>query len=90
MMPLKVIEVDLSSEARVKAETGPTVQYAIVNIVVRHTIKGIAQHLARNAKSVAMTTISSQSVKVVQMKAIPNMIIANTDSKKEKEKSFMR
>ena len=39
MMPLKVIEVDQSFKARAKAEVGPTVQYAIANILVRPTTK---------------------------------------------------
>ena len=92
MMLLKAIEEDKSLEARAKAETGPVVQYATVSIVVRPTTKGIAQHMARSARSVAVITTSKLYVKVVQMamKAVPKEIIANKDSKKEKGKSFMK
>ena len=92
MMPLKAIEVDQSFKARAKSETGPTVQYAIVNIVVRPTIKGIAQHMAKSANNAAMIITSKLYVKVVQiaMKAIPKGIIANKDIRKEMEKSSMR
>ena len=67
MMLLKAIEVDQSFEARARAEADPVVQYATVSIVVRPTIKGIAQHMAKSAKNVAMITTSKLYVKVVQM-----------------------
>ena len=86
MMLLKAIEVDQSFEARARAEAGPVVQYTTVSIVVGPTIKGIAQHMAKSAKNVAVIITSKLFVNVVQMamKAIPKGIIANKDTRKEK------
>ena len=56
--------------------------------VVRPTTKGIAQHMAKSARSVAVITTSKLCVKMVQiaMKAVPKEIIVNKDSKREKGK----
>ena len=47
-----------------QAEAGLTVQFIIASIVAKHTIKGIAQHMAKSAKNVVMTTTLNLSVKV--------------------------
>ena len=51
---------------------------------------GIAQHMAKSAKNVAVIITSKLYVKVVQitMKAIPKEIIANNGTRKEKGKKF--
>ena len=86
MMLLK-IGVDKSPVVRAKAEVDPTAQYATANIVVRPTIKGIAQHMAKSAKNVVVIITSKPCVKLVQkMMAIPKEIIANRGSRREKEK----
>ena len=92
MMLLKAIEEDKSLGARAKARAGLVVQYVTASIVLRPTTKGIAQHIAKNARSVAVITISKLCVKMVQMvmKAVRKEIIVNKDSKKEKGKYFMR
>ena len=89
MMLLKVIEVDLNFKAKVRAEADPIAQYTTVSIVENLTTEGIAQHTERNAKSVVETTTLRLCIKV-EMKIIPNMIIANTDPRKKKAKSSMR
>ena len=90
MMLLKAIEEDKSLEARAKAGAGLVVQYTTASIVVRPTTKGIAQHMAKSARRVAVITTSKLCVKMVQitMKAVPKEIIVNKDSKREKEKKF--
>ena len=90
MMLLKAIEEDKSLEARAKAGAGLVVQYTTASIVVRPTTKGIAQHMAKSARSVAVITTSKLYVKMVQitMKAVPKEIKVNKDSKKGKGKKF--
>ena len=72
MMPFKITGVDKSPVVRAKAEVDPVVQYVTASIVVKLTIKGIAQHMAKSAKNVVVITTSKLYVKVNKaMKAVP-------------------
>ena len=89
-MMLFKIGVDKSPVVRAKAEVDPTAQYATASIVVRPTIKGIAQHMAKSARSVVTITTSKLYVRVVQKAMKAKEIIVNRDLKRAKEKSSMR
>ena len=77
--------VEANSKGKIKAEADLLVAYEIASTVGSHTIRVIAQHMARNAKSVEKTT-SRWSAKAINVNSVP----VDISQRKEKGKGFTR
>ena len=78
--------VEANPKEKIKAEADLVVAYEIASTVGSHIIRVIAQHMARNSKSVGKTTTSRWSVKATNVTPVP----VDISQRKEKGKGFMR